>query len=162
METDWIILIGAPGVGKTTVAKAIERYGYFYYEGDEDLLSEVRELNRHNKGLTPELRDKQHDYIFNHIEELIKKHSKLVIAYDFMWDRYRKKLIVRCPNLRWILLTVDRDILKKRVERPNHLLTPEFALEIADLFELPSFPISFVDNGGSVESTVKQILDGRG
>lgn len=158
MERDWIILMGAPGVGKSTVAQVIEKYGYFYYEADDDLLPEVKELNRNNLGLTPELRDLQHEYIFRHIQELTKKHKKLVIAYDFMWDRYRRKLMTQCPDLRWFLLTVDREILIKRVVRPGHLISPEFALKIADLFEVPSFPVTLVDNGRPVEHAVKHIL----
>ncbi len=108
--------------------------------------------------MTPDLRDLQHEYIFQHVQELTQKHNKLVIAYDFMWDRYRTKLLSKCPELRWILLTVDREILKKRVVRPGHLISPEFALTIADLFESPSFPIMNVDNGQNVEYTVKRIL----
>lgn len=155
---DWVMLFGTPGVGKTTVAKEMEKLGYFYHEADDDLLPEVIELNRSNRGLTPELRDRQHKYIFEQIIELTKTHRKLVVAYDFQWDRYRKKLVELCPELRWVYLQVEREILRSRVNRPGHILTPEFALEIADLFEEPTHRVTYIENIGKPEDVAMQII----
>lgn len=155
---DWVILFGTPGVGKTTIAKEMQKMGYFYHEADDDLLPEVVELNRNNMGLTPELRDRQHEYIFAQIIILTQQHKKLVVAYDFMWDRYRKRIMELIPDLRWVHLTVQRNVLLKRVNRPGHILTPEFALEIAELFEEPSFPVTKIDAALPVDEVVKRVL----
>ena len=157
-DTDWLILFGTPGVGKTTVARCMQEHGYYYYEADEDLLQEVIELNRNNKGLTPELRDRQHAAIFNRVKNLINEHDRFVMAYDFMWDRYRCQLHEMIPELRWVYLTINKDSLSKRVYRPGHILTPEFAMEIYERFEEPSFKVQRVDASKRLESVVAEVL----
>lgn len=155
---DWLVLFGTPGVGKTTVARSMQEYGYYYYEADEDLLPEVIELNRNNEGLTPEIRDRQHTVIFNRVKSLTSEHDRFVMAYDFMWDRYRRKLYEMIPELRWVYLTVDKESLRKRVYRPGHILTPEFAMEIYERFEEPSFSVQRVDASKRVELVVAEVL----
>jgi gluconate kinase len=155
---DWIILFGTPGVGKTTVAKSLQDYGYHYHEADEDLLPEVIELNRNNQGLTPELRDRQHVAIFDKVRQLTDNYSKFVVAYDFMWDRYRCQLYRMIPELRWVYLNIDRITLATRVERPGHILTPEFAMEIYDMFEEPTFEVQRVDASQSLDLVVAEVL----
>ncbi len=157
-DIDRIVLFGPPGVGKSTIAQKLVEFGYHYYEADDDLLPEVVELNSNNKGLTPELRDRQHEVINNHVKELMGKYSKLVVAYDFMWERYREKLRIHCPELRWVYLTTDISKLEKRVDRPDHILTKEFALDIAKRFETPKSGYLQVDNSGSIADAVTKIL----
>lgn len=156
--SDWVVLFGTPGVGKSTIAKAMEAHGYHYYEADEDLLPEVVALNKNNQGLTPELRDRQHEVIFDRVVEFTKKYRKFVMAYDFMWERYRRRLSELCPDLRWVYLVVDRDTLRKRVDRPGHVLTPEFAMYISERFERPEFPIEQVVNIGKIDEVVSKIV----
>lgn len=158
-EKDKLILFGPPGVGKSTVAGRLVEFGYFYYEADEDLLPEVVELNRNNMSLTPELRDRQHEVIFDSFVDKSRKHNKLVMAYDFMWERYRRILYERCGDLRWVYLSIDRQNLISRIVRPGHLLTPEFALYIFDRFEEPSFPVTKIDATLPIDKVVKRVLN---
>ncbi|MBP9702643.1 AAA family ATPase [Candidatus Woesebacteria bacterium] len=157
-ESDWVILFGTPGVGKTSVAKLMQNFGYHYYEADDDLLPEVIELNRNNKGLTPELRDRQHEAIFERVSYLTEKHNKFVMSYDFMLDRYRLQLYKMIPSLRWVYLTTDSETLKQRVDRPGHILTPEFAMEIYEMFEEPSFEVKRVDATRNINDVVAEVL----
>lgn len=156
---DWLVLFGPPGAGKSTLGRTLVKYGYYYYEADKDLLPEVQELNRNNQGLTHEIREKQHEYLFGQIIKYTKLHKRLVVDYDFGWDRYRIRLKQLLPSLRWVYLTAEPQILLKRIDRPGHLLSREFAREVISMFEEPSFDVLRVDTSGTVLDTVKKIID---
>jgi gluconate kinase len=159
MHKDAVVLFGAPGVGKTTIAKELSRVGYFYYEGDQDLLPETIALNKNNQALTPQLREAQNELIINRIDALSRSHYQFVAAYDFMWDRHRQKLHKQNPSIRWIYLTLKKEHLVARVNRPGHILTPQFALHIYDLFESPTIPHQVVDASQSVTQIAEQIIN---
>jgi broad-specificity NMP kinase len=153
-----IILFGAPGVGKTTIAQELESFGYHHYEGDDDLLTEVKELNRNNQFLPETLREKQNKLVIERIVQLSRIYSKLVVSYHFMWDRHRQRLLKLCPQARWFLITLDQRQLEKRVVRKDHLLSPKFALNIARAFEVPTIPYVEISNNNALENTIRQIV----
>lgn len=157
---DLIVLFGSPASGKTTIGNELIKFGYYFYDSDIDILPEARALNEKGLSLTEEIRKKQHEVIFSKIERLMKQYSKLVVARDFMWDRYRLLMKKRFPGFRWVKINCPRNLIEVRAIRPNHLISQDFALRIYDRFETHSFVVQEVDNSHSLSVAVRKILEG--
>jgi gluconate kinase len=157
MRNTLVILFGAPGVGKTTTALAMKKQGYFYYEGDDDILPESRARNSRGLPLTAELRVRQNGFIIQRIASLSVTHPKMVVAYNFMWDRWRRRMMEVCPWAQWFLLVAPRKILEKRVDRPEHLISSKFAMQIFDKFEVPTTPHKVIMTDKSIDEVVREI-----
>lgn len=111
-----LIITGTPGVGKTTLAKALaERYGYHHV--DVNLLVKQRKLggkyDQKRKCTIVDIRK-----LNRHLLQIIlwAKHEKIKVVIDSHLSHYLPpKVVDRC-----IVVTCDLKVLKKRLQQRKY------------------------------------------
>ncbi len=89
-----IVVFGLPGSGKTFVGRVFEKYfGYYSYDGDNDLTEEMKVAIKTKTVFTDQMRDVFFEKLIGNIQELKFKHKKLIIAQTFIKEKYRVDLL---------------------------------------------------------------------
>lgn len=155
-----IILFGLPGTGKTYVGKIFEKYfDYYFYEGDNDLTLEMKASIKTKTVFTDQMRDVFFKKLIGNIQELTKKHKKLVVAQTFIKEKYRVNLIKKIPQTKFVLIETKKEIREKRlIERVDYPLDLEYARKMEDNFEEPRINhLVIVNNVNGIVNIQKQI-----
>ena len=156
-----IILFGLPGTGKTYVGKIFEKYfDYYFFDGDRDLTKEMKEAIKVQRVFTNRMRDVFFKKLIGNIQELTKKHKKLVIAQTFIKEKYRTDLLKKIPKTKFVLVKTKKSIREKRLqERVNYPLDLEYARIMETNFEEPIIDHSTIINDEDGEEDIKKQVD---
>ena len=155
-----IILFGLPGTGKTYVGKIFEKYfDYYFYEGDNDLTPEMKAAIKTKTVFTDQMRDVFFERLIGNIQELTKKHKKLVVAQTFIKEKYRLQLIKGIPETKFVLVETKKEIREKRLQkRANYPLDLEYARIMELNFESPNINhLTIINDEDGEENIKKQI-----
>lgn len=135
-----IILFGLPGTGKTYVGEIFKKYfDHYFYEGDNDLTSEMKTAIKTKTVFTDRMRDVFFKRLIDKIQNLVIKHKKLVIAQTFIKEKYRIDLLNKIPRTKFILIETKKDIREKRLmQRTDYPLDLGYAKKMERNFDKPA------------------------
>lgn len=134
-----LVLMGVAGSGKTTIGKLLaERLGWEFIEGDDFHPSE--NIEKMSRGIPLSDEDRAgwlQTLAWMLIQRLAEKRSA-VLACSALKQRYRDILCGENPEVNFIFLQGDPDLLKDRLHnRPGHYMKTGMLLsQFADL-EIP-------------------------
>jgi len=157
-----VILFGLPGTGKTYTGKVFEKYfGFYFYDGDNDLTPEMKKAINSKTVFTDQMRDKFFKILTNKIKKLSKKYKNLAIAQTFIKEKYRLQLIKLIPKTKFILIETKKDIREKRLmKRINYPLDLEYARKMEGNFDKPIIKHQIINNDfNGVNGIKKQTIN---
>lgn len=163
-----VLLDGKPGAGKNYIGSNIFQgiFGYHFYDGDEDLTEDERDIIRQGEKPSEKMRSQHVDLMIQTTNELSRIHERLVIANTFVKNEYRIVFQNNIPPSTLIFVEIHPDIRKRRLtSRKDHIVSFDFAEKIDSEFEYPtgSYLKIFNNSDGTQELVmqVAQILNER-
>jgi len=155
-----LILFGLPGSGKTFAGKVFEKYfGYYFYDGDNDLTNEMKRAIKTQKVFTEAMRNVFFKKLINNIQKLKFEHKKIVVAQTFIKEKYRIDLINKISDTKFVLVKTKKSIREKRLaNRTGYPLKMEYARKMSLNFDKPAINhLTIVNDIDGVEEIKKQI-----
>lgn len=160
-----VVLFGLPGAGKTFVGKIFQnKFGYYLYDGDQDLSQEMIDRIHRQVEITDRQRDIFFDQIITKANVLKLTHTKIVIAQTFLKEKYRKSFSKNVPGSTFVLIHTTPAIRKARLgQRKDYPLDAEYAERICNNFEPPHIKHATIINDSEgdtrVEKQIQSILN---
>lgn len=132
-----VVVIGPAGAGKTTVGSALAQSLHLPFLDADDLHSPAN-VARMRAGLP--LDDAlRAPWLAAVHERLVAATHGLVVACSALRQRYRERLATGLPDLRFLTLLADRDLLAARLAaRPQHFFAPSLLDDQLRTFEPPT------------------------
>ena len=155
-----IILFGLPGTGKTYVGKVLEKYfGYYFYEGDNDLTPEMKEAIKVQRVFTDQMRDRYFKILISKVQDLGSRIKNLVVAQTFIKEKYRVALLKKIPETKFILIETNKSVRENRlILRKDYPLDLEYARIMEKNFDEPNIDHQVIINDeDGEENIIKQI-----
>ncbi len=154
-----IVVMGVSGSGKSTVGRALAgALGWEFYDGDDFMPAVNVAKMASGTPLTDGDRFPWLDFLQNLIAEKTASGESLVLACSSLKEIYRERLRQSSPNIIFVHLTGDYDLLKFRLEaRPGHFMKAGMLESQFETLEVPKNAI-VVDVAGSVDEIVEDIL----
>jgi gluconate kinase len=141
------ITFGLPGAGKTYVARVFEDFGFHFHDGDDDLTEAMRLAIETKSPIDDSMRDTFFERIYASIDRLLPLYSHLVVAQTFIKEKYRRRLLERFPQARFILVEADEAIREQRlIARTHQALDLDYARNMTRIFEPTSIPYAVINN----------------
>lgn len=143
-----IIFFGLPGAGKTFVGKLFAKhYGFFYYDGDNDLTEEIKRAVQTQSRITDKMRDGFFEKLNRKVTMLLKKHPRLVVTQTFIKEKYRIVFLQKFPNAQFVLVRTPTKIREQRLAKRRGLkIEMEYARAMVRRFEKPAIAHTIIDN----------------
>ncbi len=153
-----LIVTGVAGSGKSTVGRAAaERLGWRFVDADD--LHDAAAIARIRAGqpLDDEMRSPWLGRVREEIDDAIAAGSPTVIACSALKERYRQVLAGGVPQVRFVFLAADEELLRARLTgREGHFAGPALlASQLADL-EPPAYGLR-LDASRPVEELADRI-----
>ena len=152
-----IVAMGVAGSGKSTLGRAVaDALGCRFVEGDDYHLPDSQRKMREGIALTDADREPWLDRIG---ELLAAEPASLVVSCSALKRRYRDRLRVRVPDLRFVFVDISREEAARRVaSRPAHLFPTSL---VASQFEALESPVgeAGVLAVPATEATERQVGD---
>jgi gluconokinase len=147
-ENKILFLFGLAGSGKSYLANLIaKRYGYFNYEGDDDLTPSMKEAIRLGNSFSDQMRLEFFQVIAARILELSKVYPKIVVSQGLYRNIHRKYLLDSIPNLKLVWVRANDDVVLKRIRsRGVAGIGEDYVRVIRANFEEPDFCVIEIDN----------------
>jgi len=129
-----VVLMGVSGCGKTTVGLILaERTGWRLYDADE--FHSAASIEKMRSGIALEDADRW-PWLDRMNAMLVEKQAQgenVFLACSALKQKYRDRLAKNCPNVQWVYLKGEFELIRRRLEaRKNHymkagLLESQFA-----------------------------------
>jgi gluconokinase len=135
-----VILMGASGAGKTTVGRALAAAtGWPFYDADDLHPADNVDKMRQGTPLTDTDRTPWLARVRGLIAELAGQGASAVIGCSALRESYRRVLAEHVPDVRWVFLRADPDLLRQRlIERSGHYAGPAILPDQLATLEEPS------------------------
>ncbi len=141
------VTFGLPGAGKTYAARLFEQFRFTVHDADDDLPEAMRVAISNQQPINDDMRDEFFNRITEHVHQLLKKHSKLVVAQTFIKEKYRERFLEVFPYAQFVLVIAEDPIRELRLERrTNQPLEPDYTRKMIALFETPYIPHRVITN----------------
>ena len=152
-----IILFGPTGAGKTYIGKLLEKeFGYYFYDGDTDLTTEMKQALNSMKVITDQMRQKFISRLINSTDRLCHNHDKLVVAQTFIKERYRVKLLKKLPQAKFVLVKTKTDLrYQRRQTRADYPWDEAYVKKMDSLFEALRIPYQTITNDSNGTNNLK-------
>lgn len=153
-----IVLFGLPGTGKTFVGKIFEKYfGFYFYDGDNDLTGEMKEAIKTKTVFTDQMRDVYFNTLISKIQNLKSKYKKLAISQTFIKEKYRVSLLKEIPDTKFVLIETKKFIREKRLnKRADYPLDLEYARKMELNFDEPIIDHQKIFNNNEGDENIKR------
>jgi len=154
-----LVLFGFPGAGKSFIGKMLqEEFGFYHYEADDDLTPPIREAVQKNKLVTEPLKEAYFKQVCERIDSLKSLYPDLVVTQTFTKEKYRKRLLERFPEAKFVRLQTDIPVIYARLaKRDNHPVKNFYAGFAISQFEPPKLPHWILENNGGAEKLHQQV-----
>ena len=152
-----IILFGPTGAGKTYIGKLLgKEFGYYFYDGDNDLTAEMKQALNSMRVITDRMRQKFITRLINSTVRLCHNHEKLVVAQTFIKEKYRRRLLSRLPQARFILVKTRTNLrYQRRQKRADYPWDENYVKKMDALFETPLVPYRTITNDSTGPTRLK-------
>lgn len=152
-----LILFGPTGAGKTYIGKLLAKdFGYYFYDGDNDLSEEMKQALNSMKIITDRMRQKFIFRLINSCVKLDKKYKNLVIAQTFIKDKYRQRLLKKLPQAKFVLVKTKTNIrYVRRQQRADYPWDETYVKKMDRLFETPKIPHHLITNDNTGSDSLK-------
>jgi len=141
------VTFGLPGAGKTYAARLFEHFGFTVHDADDDLPDVMRQAISTQQPINDNMRDEFFKRIIAHVEQLLPKHPKLVVAQTFIKEKYRMRFLEHFPYAQFVLVEAADPIRELRLERrTNQPLEPDYTRKMIAMFEPPHIPYKVITN----------------
>lgn len=156
-----IIVFGLPASGKTYVGKILQKsYGFFFYDGDNDLTGEMEQAISQKRIFTDNMRDVFFEKLIQSIKKLQNHHTRLAVAQTFIKEHYRTLFLKHFPHAQFILIKTGKAIRESRLaKRKEYALDAQYVQKMSRIFEPPRIPYSTLLNNAEGEQKIKAQLD---
>ena len=160
------VTFGLPGAGKTYAARLFEQFGFTVHDADDDLPDVMRQAISTQQPINDDMRDEFFKRIITHVEQLLPKHPKLVVAQTFIKEKYRKRFLEHFPYAQFVLVEAADLIRERRLEhRTNQPLEPDYTRKMIAMFEPPHIPhwviINDADGALQLEDQIASLVKGK-
>lgn len=164
MNKRTLFLFGLAGVGKSCLAKYVaDNFGYYLYEGDEDITPAMRSAIAGNRDFTDQMRDEFFEQMTEKILMLQKEHEYIVVAQGLYKNEHRRFLLEKISSLELLWVTASDAVISQRLlKRDGVSVSPEYAEIIKKNFELPDIEVQKVHNEGELREVVLIMEDTMG
>jgi gluconate kinase len=133
-----VFLFGLSGVGKTFCGELIaSRLGYFCYDLDTDCTPAMREAINQGLPFTDAMRDEFFLIVCRRIEELKKRHRKLIVMQAAYKERHRALITSRFPDVKMVWVDAPQHLIEERLRARVGAASAEYANRIRANFEAP-------------------------
>jgi gluconate kinase len=160
MKQSLIVVFGIPGAGKSYVAQIIaETFGYYSYNGDTALPSDMKEKILAKSDVTTDMRTRFVQNMIDEVNQLSKTHSTIVLHQALIKDHMRQQLLTAFPHATYIWVRCNDALLKKRyMQRSYFNLGLPYLQLMIDAFEPPTHKhIAIHNDAEGSEEIVKQL-----
>ncbi|MCT1866674.1 gluconokinase [Dermabacter sp. p3-SID358] len=154
-----LIIMGVQGTGKSTVGKALaERLGLSFIDGDDLHPAANKEKMASGTPLTDEDRAPWLDAIGQTIADERERGVTCAIVCSALKRRYRDQLRSYAPDLQFVHLAGDRDLIARRIAHRHHEYMPASLLDsqFATLEQLGDDEAGIV---ASIEPAAKDVVE---
>lgn len=154
-----LVLFGYPGVGKSFIGKMLqEEFGFYHYEADEDLTPPIKDAIQKNSLVTEPLKEAYFKQVCERIDSLKNLHPNIVVTQTFTKEKYRKRILERFPEAKFIRLQADMPVIYARLaKRDGHLVKNFYAGFAISQFEAPTLPHWILENNGRADKLHQQL-----
>ena len=159
MKTQFIIVMGVSGSGKSTVGKALApKLGWDFYDADdfhppENVLKMASGIPLDDRDRVPWLAS-----LRDLISSSLKANRPGVLACSALKERYRQQLMDGNDDVQLVYLKGSYDLIWSRMEtRTNHYMKPHMLRSQFEALEEPSDAL-VVDISMSMEDIVQEII----
>jgi gluconate kinase len=148
MEQKLIVVFGKPGAGKSYVADIIaDRFGYYPYNGDEALPSDMKKKILEKSDVTTDMRERFVENMIMEMKRLQKTRGKIVLHQALIKEHMRETLLQQYHEALFLWVDCDHDILKKRyMKRKYFNLGLGYLQVMIDAFEEPQHIHTKIEN----------------
>ena len=135
-----LVVTGVAGSGKTTVGRALAgRLRWPFHDADDLHSAESREQMRRGVPLEDAQREPWLRRVRSVIEAAVGDANGAVIACSALKEKYRQILSEGLPEVRFVFLDADRDLLVRRLAgRHDHFAGPSLLDSQLDALEPPA------------------------
>lgn len=155
-----LILFGRSGAGKNHIGELLQKeFGFYFYDADELLPEEAKELLINKKHFTEEIRNQITKNLIQKTNMLKEMHPKLVIAQALYKEKNRKEFLLEVPLARLIYVFASLSTTITRIKNRNNSITPEYAIQMDVGFEEPIHPQYTIYNNASSSHLIEQLSD---
>lgn len=143
-----VVVFGLPASGKSYVGEVLkDRFGYFVYEADRDLPTDMKRALLISHTVTDEMRDRFFSKVVARIKSLRSKYKKLVVTQTFIREKYREKVLKEFPGAKFILVKAKVSTRQRRLKNEKRFpLKVDYVRKMNELFETPGLEYSSISN----------------
>lgn len=152
-----VVIMGVAGSGKTTIGgRLAQALGVPFVEGDEFHDPENIERMQRGEPLTDEMR---RPWLERLNQELHRRRiTGVVLACSALTDQARRWLAAGLPDVRFVVLTGDRELLRERLaHRRGHFFDPDLLDSQLATLEIPDDGI-VIPIAGTPEEVTERAL----
>jgi gluconokinase len=132
-----VVVMGVAGSGKSTIGRRLaQALGVPFVEGDDFHDPENIERMARGEPLTDEMRQPWLDRLDRELHR--RRETGVVLAASALTEASRRRLTDGLDNVRFVVLTGDRELLRERLaQRKGHFFDPELLDSQLATLEIP-------------------------
>lgn len=155
-----IVIFGHPGAGKTYTGTILqEHFGFYLYDADDDLTSDIKKAIEKKLPFTNLMRDVFFSKVLQQITRMSKKHTQLAVCQTFIKERYRQQVKNAFPHAVFLYVYAQDMVRKRRLhKRATMPLNATYAEQMVKNFDKPdSYVIKINNTTKGKEELVQQL-----